>query len=205
MSDSINEESYQNLKHSKSPSLFNSLKMKPKRGNFILRQDLDSYTPECNPKNGILLNLLLLSIFLGAGIPLTYFSNQVIEIKIPYTDCSIKTSNNKNSQCLINLEINSTIFAPVYFYYEFDNFHLNHRNLVKSKIWSQLRGVSHIDSTNNSKCDGAIYMNEMFDNDTSKYKTFTGKALKANDFANPCGLVAKSFFNGKRNILFRYL
>lgn len=37
---------------------------------------------------------------------------------------------------------------------------------------------------------------EMFDNNTNRYKTFTGNPLKADDFANPCGLVAKSYFNG---------
>ncbi len=40
-------------------------------------------------------------------------------------------------------------------------------------------------------------MKEMFGNDTSKYKTYWGKTLKADDYANPCGLVAKAFFNGK--------
>ena len=37
---------------------------------------------------------------------------------------------------------------------------------------------------------------EMFDNDTSKYKSYSGYQLKVNDVANPCGLIAKSFFNG---------
>ncbi len=33
------------------------------------------------------------------------------------------------------------------------------------------------------------------DGDKNRYKTYTGLALKENDFANPCGLVAKAFFN----------
>jgi hypothetical protein len=146
MGDSQNEESYHEFQHSKSPSLFNSSKMRPKRGNFILRQDLESYTPECNPKIGILLNLLLMGIFLAAGVPITFLSNKIEEIKIPYTDCSIDSKGVKlnNSLCAINFELNYTILSPVFFYYEIENFHLNHRNLVKSKIWSQLRGSSHI-------------------------------------------------------------
>lgn len=37
----------------------------------------------------------------------------------------------------------------------------------------------------------------MFDNDESKYQTYWGKPLKGDDYADPCGLVAKSLFNGK--------
>lgn len=36
----------------------------------------------------------------------------------------------------------------------------------------------------------------MFDNDTSRYKSYTGYPMKANDIANPCGVIAKAFFNG---------
>jgi hypothetical protein len=38
-------------------------------------------------------------------------------------------------------------------------------------------------------------MNEMFDN-PNMYVTYTGKRLSPNDFANPCGLMAKAYFNG---------
>ena len=37
----------------------------------------------------------------------------------------------------------------------------------------------------------------MFDNNTSNYKTYTGLPLNGDDLANPCGLIAKSMFNGK--------
>jgi len=66
---------------------------------------------------------------------------------------------------------------------------------VKSKIWSQLRGETHVDSKNNSRCEGAKYMKEMMDGDITRYKTYAGLPLGANDYANPCGLVAKAFFN----------
>jgi hypothetical protein len=85
--------------------------------------------------------------------------------------------------------------APVYLYYELYNFYTNHKDFVISRKFSQLRGEVYIDSTNNTKCDGARYVKEIFDNDSSRYKTFTGKPLNGDDFANPCGLVAKSVFN----------
>jgi hypothetical protein len=68
--------------------------------------------------------------------------------------------------------------------------------MVKSKIWSQLRGEENADSSNNTSCEGARYMYEMFDNDTSKYKSYTGQPISGDALANPCGLIAKAFFTG---------
>lgn len=93
------------------------------------------------------------------------------------------------------MNLTFTIPAPVFVYYELTNFYANHRDYVKSKIFSQLRGETHIDSKNNSKCDGAKFVKEIFDGDSSRYKTYTGKPLQPDDYANPCGLVAKAFFN----------
>jgi hypothetical protein len=62
------------------------------------------------------------------------------------------------------------------------------------------------DSSGNTKCAGAKYMSEMFDNNTSKYKTYTGLPLNGDDLANPCGLIAKSMFNGINIFIFtRYI
>ena len=86
-------------------------------------------------------------------------------------------------------------------YYELTNFYSNHRDYVKSKIWTQLRAEIEVDETNNSICKNAITMAEMFDNDTTKYKSHTGYPMNGADFANPCGLIAKAFFNG--NTIFK--
>lgn len=93
------------------------------------------------------------------------------------------------------MEITDIIPNPSYVYYEIENFFMNHRDFVKSRLFPQLRGEVHVNSDNNSKCDGAIYMKEIFNNDESKYFSVGKKRLKPDDFANPCGLIAKSFFN----------
>jgi hypothetical protein len=72
---------------------------------------------------------------------------------------------------------------------------MNHRDFVKSRNYPQLRGEVHVDSSNNSKCQGARYMSEIFDKDESKYITAWNVKLQNDSFANPCGLIAKSFFN----------
>jgi hypothetical protein len=39
-------------------------------------------------------------------------------------------------------------------------------------------------------------MKEIFNNDSSKYISITGEKLSGDDYAYPCGLIAKAFFNG---------
>jgi hypothetical protein len=39
-------------------------------------------------------------------------------------------------------------------------------------------------------------MSEIFDNDNSKYFTYDRKPMLGDNIANPCGLIAKSIFNG---------
>jgi len=85
--------------------------------------------------------------------------------------------------------------GPSYVYYELENFYMNHRDFVKSRIYAQLRGEVYINSRNNSECAGAITMSEMFNNDESKYISVGGRKMNGSEFASPCGLIAKSFFN----------
>ncbi len=57
-----------------------------KRGNFILRQELVSYTQECNPKCGIVCNICLIILFLAAGLPIIFWTQNEVEFKQVYTD-----------------------------------------------------------------------------------------------------------------------
>jgi hypothetical protein len=59
--------------------------IKKKRGNFLLRQELKSYTPECNPTCGIIFNIVTLLVFAGLGVPMIIFSESVKEYQIDYT------------------------------------------------------------------------------------------------------------------------
>ena len=87
--------------------------------------------------------------------------------------------------------------APIFIYYEIHNFYINHKEFVRSRSYPQLRGEEHVNKLNNSDiCEGGQYIYQIFNNDTSKYKTFSNYPLNGKDFANPCGLIAKSFFNG---------
>ena len=111
-------------------------------------------------------------------------------------------SNIDMNECNITFIIKEKIANPSYIYYELDNFYMNHRDFVKSRIYSQLRGEVEVNNHNNSECDGATYMKDIFEH-TNSYKTYLNekkkmgktKDLKPTDFAIPCGLIAKSYFN----------
>ena len=57
-----------------------------KRGNFLFRQELKSYTPECNPTCAIIFNVFTMLIFLALGLPILVYSNSIQEYEINYTD-----------------------------------------------------------------------------------------------------------------------
>ena len=105
-------------------------------------------------------------------------------------------------ECYLTFNITEKISNPSYIYYELDNFYMNHRDFVKSKIFTQLRGEVDVDKNNNSNCNGAIYMKDIYGHINSnktyhneKIKMNREKDLDPNAFAIPCGLIAKAFFN----------
>ena len=132
------------IENFKSRSKSPEINVKIKRGNFILRQELRKINPECSPKCGILVNSVLMVLLLSLGVTILIMSQNILEYKIPYTSCSKYSLYKNRHVCNFTLSINSTMKSPVYFYYQLENFYTNNRDFVKSKIWSQLRGETHI-------------------------------------------------------------
>ena len=56
------------------------------RGNIFFRQELESITPDCNPKCALVCNLLLMIIFISFGIPIVITQNSIFEKKLDYTN-----------------------------------------------------------------------------------------------------------------------
>ena len=103
--------------------------------------------------------------------------------------------------CRVRFNITEKIPKPSFIYYELENFYTNHREFVKSKLYSQLRGEMEISNKNNSICEGGILMKDIMENENS-FKTYQNEIIKGNiknfnptEYAIPCGLNAKSFFN----------
>jgi hypothetical protein len=57
-----------------------------KRGNFILRQELTTLTPDCNVKCSIICNLVLMIIFFVFGGSIIGSANSVVEVVTEYTN-----------------------------------------------------------------------------------------------------------------------
>jgi hypothetical protein len=130
-------------------------------------------------------------IFIILGAIILYYSNQIQEVSVEYTDCKI----NSQQYCNKTFDIPSTMTAPVMVYYQLNNFYQNHRRYVKSKSNSQLAGATLSVSDLQSDCDPIVKMSDLGIN-----KTVDGTVLSPDAPANPCGLIAKSLFTDKYNI-----
>ena len=108
-----------------------------------------------------------------------------------YTDGK---NNATANECIVNLTIDTRIEAPIYVYYQLENFYQNHRRYVKSRSNSQLLGED-LPEADLKDCD-PIITNKQLQFTESIEKSGDGwKALDPEAPAFPCGLVAKSFFN----------
>ncbi|XP_018337922.1 PREDICTED: cell cycle control protein 50A isoform X1 [Trachymyrmex septentrionalis] len=132
--------------------------------------------------------------FIPVGIGLLYFSDEVKEHIIDYTNCNstnitrddglpkkcadvIAECNNCSCTCEINFELTSEFAGKVYMYYGLTNFYQNHRRYVKSRDDNQLLGQLH--ESVSSDCEPFAY-DKMNGEDTA---------------IAPCGAIANSLFS----------
>lgn len=130
-------------------------------------------------------------IFIPLGVGFFFTSQQVNQILIDYTQCSIaatpgwSTTNVPSNvirwkydstlrQCDMEFELSTTFENKVFLYYRLTNFYQNHRRYVKSISSSQLRGDA-VPYSDLSNCEPLI------GNGSLPYY--------------PCGLIANSLFN----------
>ena len=152
-------------------------------------------------------------IFLTLGIVLYIMSEEIQGITKEYQDaancknvekpcvCPVLSEGDcSHCECTITIDIEEDITAPVYVYYQLDNFYQNHRRYVKSRSNAQLMGewqdVGDLDD-----CDPIKKNSDLKDNQQYSVAERLGKsgakALDPDEAAFPCGLVAKSFFTDK--------
>ena len=101
--------------------------------------------------------------------------------------------SNASTECTIDIVFDEELEGPVYFYYELHNFFQNHRTYLNSKDLPQLNGeireASKLDNCGPVKYNRDLYTHQ-------RLARVGGAALKPDDPANPCGLIARSLFNG---------
>lgn len=136
-------------------------------------------------------------VFLTLGITLYVMSERIQGIVKQYDSCKVPVPLNEDNvqtvkamnTCTETFEIKSKISAPIYVYYQLDNFYQNHRRYVKSRSNQQLMG-NNIEADLLDDCD-PIRKNL----DLGITLSIDGTKLDPEAAAFPCGLVAKSFFN----------
>jgi hypothetical protein len=86
-------------------------------------------------------------LFLSLGITLYVMSEKVQGALLRYDDqcptplyITPDNSDPNPTPCKLSLELSSEIKAPIYIYYQLDNFYQNHRRYVKSRSNEQLLG-----------------------------------------------------------------
>lgn len=148
------------------------------------QQSLPACKPVLTPTWVITVFLLMGVLFIPVGLVVLHTSRSVAEIVYRYdAECvPLSYKNNmvayiKDSSspklCSATLKVNRTMKAPIYIYYQLDNYYQNHRRYVKSRSDKQL-------------LHGLAY------NDTSSCKpiqSHNGLPIV------PCGLIAWSLFN----------
>ena len=167
----------------------------------LFRQELKSYTPEWNAKCSIITDLIIMISCFSIGITLIYFSKRYSMIEIKYSSCLDNNPANEKNKiiCKIPFTIDKIIKGPIFIYYKLENFYINHRNLVESKSWKELRGG---EGNTKEKCKNSFLMSEMFPSNSPYYINEWNYTFKENDISSPCGLWARSFFNDTYNLSF---
>ena len=167
----------------------------------LFRQELKSYTPEWNAKCSIITDLIIMISSFSIGISMLYFSKRYSLIEIEYSSClnNVPIIEKNTKKCTIPFQIKKTIKSPIYIYYKLKNFYLNHRLLVESKSWKELRGEE--DDTKD-KCKYSYLMFENFPKNSPYYTNQWNYTFSENNISSPCGLWASSFFNDTYNITF---
>ncbi len=132
-------------------------------------------------------------LFLIIGIIVLLLSQEIKEFKIRYDNieqCDNALSDKQSKECTLQIKLDSDFNSTVMVYYQLENFFQNHRRYIKSRSINQLKGKILSKGQIKDDCD-PIITNE----DLGRINSVGGKKLEPTEPANPCGLIAKSFFN----------
>jgi len=141
------------------------------------QQQLKAWQPILTPVPVIITFLVVGIVFIPIGVVLLLASNSVVEVTQRYDQ---KETCAMNSKCTLTIEIPQKMEAPVYLYYQLENYYQNHRRYVKSRNDNQLRGDIVTSYSALADCD--------------PLKSVDG-SQQSQDCYLPCGLIAASIFN----------
>ncbi|CAL5228017.1 g11079 [Coccomyxa viridis] len=162
----------------------------------ITQQELPACKPRLTPVVVVSVFVVIGAAFLPVGYVCLNASKSVVETAQRYDDTCIPGAttqdreaflyqlNGDGTLCNVTLTAPRHMAAPVFLYYELDNFYQNHRRYLNSKSDAQLRGGSMATASLHSSCSPQDLLN--------------GSSSAPID---PCGLVAWSNFNDTFQLL----
>nr|CAD7404004.1 unnamed protein product [Timema poppensis] len=177
---------------SNSEPIDSSIKSKRPSDSAFKQQRLPAWQPILTAGTVLPTFFVIGIAFIPVGVALLYFSDEVNELVLDYTDCNdtlsqgrcediIVNQSKPNCLCKINFTLEKDFPGKVYMYYGLTNFYQNHRRYVKSRDDNQLLG--QLSTTPSTDCQPFA-----FDvNDTKKPIA-------------PCGAIANSLFSDNLTI-----
>lgn len=126
------------------------------------------------------------SILIIIGAVLTSINMKIVEVSVNYSNCG-----KIDEKCYVDFDINEEMNPPIFLFYELENFYQNHRRYVRSKSLTQLSGENIGEDSLTKNCDPILYVKDLKKKTNNK-----GELMDLNAPANPCGLIANSYFNG---------
>lgn len=163
------------------------------KGDALSQQKMRAFQPIHTLQSTLLIFIAASIVFLFFG---SIFCLQATCTLYPVsTEVSVRYDQfpqcRSHSECEFPLSLEKPILPPVYIYYELGNFYQNYRQYVKSRDNKQLFGVEVEANSATSPCSPVVTMG-----DVGRNVSAGGYPLPSEAVANPCGLVAKSVFNG---------
>ncbi len=168
----------------------------PAAAGSFYNQRLRAWHPILTPTWTVVAFIIVAVVFIPVGIVLKGASDGVKEVSCKYSsltsdsstcdleDCAFEPSGNRSvvRSCTLKLTVSERMEAPVYMYYELDQFYQNHRRYVKSRDDRQLKGELRSAADLTTTCDPLVYGDIPNPEGQSR-------------ILHPCGLIANSYFN----------
>lgn len=151
------------------------------------QQKLPAWQPILTAKSILPGFFVIAVIFIPVGAVLLTASQDVIEAKFDYTNCSAGNGQNcaelrlhgnytEKCECTLRITVDKEMTGDIYVYYALTSFYQNHRRYVVSRDDYQLMGIQITDPNN-------------LNQDCASFKIANNKPIA------PCGAVANSLFN----------
>ena len=167
------------------------MELENKPPNTPLRQQkLKGWSFKYSSRSRGILYLVVGVLFILMGSLIISASNSVIEHKKRYDNVK-GCEANKGESCQIEFDISSHMDSKVLLYYGISNMYQNHRKYTNSFSVDQLLGDNLSKDEIKTSCYPVTEIKDLHNYHSEAYPY----NLTGSDIANPCGLIAKSYFN----------